>query len=335
MTTDDIAHPAHQDDEATRLRRLLDAATDHAILSLDLEGRITACNAGARAILSYAEEELLGRSGEELFAGKERAKGAFEAELCQALEEGRAINECWHRRRDGSRFWASGTTTVQRDEAGRPQGFVTLFRDATAEHAAEEGRALLLAETEHRVKNILATVGAVAGQTLRRAGVPSPVRQALASRLDALARAHERLVRGGWEGAPLADCVGDALAAWLGSGQVSAQGPPVWLRAHMVTVLTLALHELATNAAKHGALSMPGGAVSLRWRLRATSPSERGVEITWTERGGPPAAPPAREGFGLHLLRHGLSEHFGGAVTLDFRPEGLECRMVLPITGPE
>ena len=322
--------PVATPEEATRLRRLLDAATGHAILGLDLEGRITACNAGACALLGYEAGELLGRPGEELFDGDGRARGTFLAELCQALEEGRAVNECWHRRRDGSRFWASGLTTPLRDARGEAEGFVTLFQDATGRRLEEEGRTLMLGETEHRVKNILATVGAVAGQTLRRSGVAQPVREALSRRLAALARAHERLVRGGWDGAPMVDCVSDAMAAWLGAGQVSTQGPPVWLAADMVATLTLALHELATNAAKHGALSVPDGTVSLRWRL-LPGPGERRVEIAWKEEGGPPVAPPAEEGFGLHLLRHGLSGHFGGMVALDFPPDGLACRVVLPL----
>ena len=178
--------------EAERGRQLLDAATDYAVITMNPDGRVTGWNAGARTILGYEEAEILGRSGEVFFPAEDRSEGVFVRELCRAMEEGRALNERWHLKRDGSRFWASGSMMPLLDGEGYAKGFLNVFRDNTAVQAKEERRALLLAEMGHRVKNTLATVQAVAILTLGRA-VPSDVREMLTARLLALARSHDML----------------------------------------------------------------------------------------------------------------------------------------------
>lgn len=313
-----------------RLRHLLDSAAEYAIVSLDPEGRITGWNEGAHAILGYDAAEIIGRSGEVFFPTEDRSEGAFVKELCRALEDGRALNERWHLRRDGSRFWASGFMMPLLNGNGRPEGFLNVFRDNTAARTEEERRALLLAEMGHRVKNVLATAQAVAAQTLRQVGVPAAVQEALLRRLMALADSHDLLVRGGWEGAALDEIVERALMPY-GSGRVVVTGPPARLAAGTVEMLNLAFHELATNAAKHGALSVPDGRVEVFWSLRRNGKRARLVEIDWRERGGPPVTPPERRGFGSRLLERGLAQKFGGTVKLDFHPEGLECRICLPV----
>lgn len=314
---------------AARLRQVLDGATHYAIITLDLEGRVTGWNQGARAILGYEEAEILGRSGELFFTAEDRAAGVFLRELCRAMEEGRAVNERWHLRRDGSRFWASGLM-MRLDAGGRPDGFLNLLRDHTEAHAEAERRALLVAEAGHRIKNLLAAVQAVAAQTLRQAGVPMVVQRALEQRLLALADAQTLLVGEGGDGAPLAALVQRALAPYDGPGRVAMDGPPLRLPAPLVQMLHLALHELATNAAKHGALSVPAGSVEVAWHLQQAADGARHLAILWRERGGPPLQRPWRRGFGSQLLERELAPRLEGTVTLDYRPEGLECRIRLP-----
>ena len=318
--------------EAVQLRRVLDSAMDYAILSLDLEGRITNCNSGARAILGYADCDILGRSGDVLFPAEDRAERAFEAELCRAMDQGRAVNERWHLRRDGSRFWASGLMMPLLDEDGQPKGFLNVFRDSSATRAEEERRALLLAEMGHRVKNTLATVQGVAAYTLRRSAVPREVERVLTDRLQALARSHDLLVHDRWDGAPLTEVAERALAPYGEPDRVQLSGPPVRLPASAVEELGLAFHELATNATKDGAWSAPGGRVELRWSLRRAQRGSAIVDIVWRERGGPTVAPPTSRGFGSRLLERGLARSFGGSVRLDFRPQGVECHICLPIS---
>jgi PAS domain S-box-containing protein len=319
--------------EALRLRSVLDSATDYAIITLDLEGRIMGWNSGARAIVGYPDSEILGRSGEVLFPAEDRAEQVFLRQLCRALEEGRAPNERWHLRQDGSRFWASGSMMPLLGEDGHPDGFLNVFRDNSARRAEEERQALLLAEMGHRVKNTLASVQGVAAHTLRRAEVPEEVQTAFSGRLQALARSHDLLLRGGWEGAPLAEVAEQALTPYDGlAGRVQMSGPPVRLPADAAAELGLAFHELATNAAKHGALSAAEGRVELRWSLRRAENGAPLVVIDWREDGGPPVVPPARRGFGSELLEQGLAYAFGGTVNLSFEPEGVQCHICLPIS---
>jgi PAS domain S-box-containing protein len=316
--------------EVKQLRQVVESATDYAIITLNLSGEVTGCNEGARQILGYSDSEILGRSGDVLFPAEDREKEVFLKEMCRAMEEGRAINERWHLRRDGSRFWASGSMMPLQDEEGHPVGFLNVLRDNTEARAQEERRALLMAEMGHRMKNLLATVQAVASQTLRDGKVPEAVQETLRSRLVALAGSHDLLTRGRWEGAPLAEILHRTLAPYSGSGHVQMDGMPVWLAADIVEMLNLAFHELATNAAKYGALSTPLGHVDIRWTLKRKGKSDRWVEILWRERGGPPVVPPERQGFGSRLLEQGLAQKSGGTVKLNFRREGLECHICIP-----
>ena len=134
---------------------------------MDIHGCITGWNSGAERILGYTEADIIGRSGEILFTSEDRAEGKFTVELCRAIEHGRATNERWHLRRDGTRFWASGLMMPLRDADGQPQGFVNILRDRSAVRAEAERRELLMAEINHRMRNMLTLVQAVATQTLR------------------------------------------------------------------------------------------------------------------------------------------------------------------------
>lgn len=318
--------------EVEQAQCLLDSAVDYAVITLNLGGRITSWNKGASAILGYSEAEILGRSGEILFPAEERAKGMFLTGLCRAMEEGRAANEGWHLRRDGSRFWASGLLMPLVNGDGRIGGFLNILRDNSQVRAQEEHRDLLVTEMGHRVRNALTTVQAIAFQTLRCADVPPEVHASFTDRLIALARSHDLLIHGGWEGAPLAQVAERALSPYMAPDRLWLDGLPVHLPFQAVEILSLGFHELATNAAKYGALSVPGGRVNLCWSLQRDGKGRRLLEITWREQGGPPVVPPIRRGFGSRLLEYGLAHDCGSTVKLDFHPEGLECRICLPIT---
>jgi two-component sensor histidine kinase len=142
------------------------------------------------------------------------------------------------------------------------------------------------------------------------------------------------LTRSGWDGAPLSEVAGRTLQPYDGvPGRVMVAGPPVRLAPNAVVTLSLAFHELATNAAKYGALSVAGGNVAVAWTLRRSRNKLPLVEIVWRERGGPPVRPPQRRGFGSRLLERGLAQEFGGTVKLGFAPAGVECHICLPLAG--
>ncbi|MFH5925099.1 HWE histidine kinase domain-containing protein [Roseomonas xinghualingensis] len=323
------------------LQLIFESATEYAIFTLDLEGRVTTWNPGAQRILGYEESEILGRPGAVIFTPEERAEGQPETEMSQAVEDGRASAERWHIRADGSRFWAGGMMMPLRDREGRLQGFLKILCDHTERRRDDERRLLVTDELAHRVKNTLAAVQSVAVQTLREADI-SPVLQAtLVERLKALGRAHDMLVRTGWKGALLSEVLERTLSPYAGNGgavRYSTEGPSVRLSSDTTVILNLALHELATNAAKYGALSAPSGHVEVVWEVEQR-PEEKtpAVVISWREREGPPVRPSVRRGFGTRMLERALPYQSGGEAKLSFEPEGVECRMRLPIaqSAPE
>lgn len=284
------------------LRLIVESATEYAIFTLDLEGRVTTWNPGARRLFGYAEEEILGRHADVVLTPEDRAGKRIEAEMLRAAQDGHAKDERWHLRADGSRFWAVGTLMPLRGGAGELQGFLKILRDHTDRHRDDERRTLLTDELAHRIKNTLAAVQAVAAQTLRDADISPALQATLVDRLKALGRAHDMLVRNGWQGALLDDVLRQTLAPYTGTGgavRLQAGGPPVRLRPEMTVTLNLALHELATNAAKYGALSAPGGHVEVTWELERPREGAPAAVILWHERGG--AAGPAAHAARLRL----------------------------------
>jgi len=204
-----------------------------------------------------------------------------------------------------------------------------LSADVAVRRQAEERRRLLTAELDHRVKNTLATVQALASLTLRGSESPDTFRKTFEARLQAMARGHDLLARGGWEGASLREIVREMLAPYADADgeRVLASGPTVRLVPAAATTLTMVLHELATNAAKHGALSTATGRVALDWRSDGGA-----VELRWAESAGPPVQAPTRRGFGSTLIEQGIASGLGGEARFDFVPAGLVCTMRLPLS---
>jgi len=214
-------------------------------------------------------------------------------------------------------------------------GVVATFVDVTerrqAEAEWERRQKMLLGELSHRVKNTLAVVQAVARLTLQ--GVVSEgVLDAYERRLQALARSHELLVSGEWRGASLEALTRQQLAPYLAEARdrIALSGPPVILPPSIATPLGLTLHELATNAVKHGALKSPAGKVKVSWETRDLDGGVRVLELTWTERGGPKIAKPSTTGAGSDLIDHALPD---AQIKREFSGKGLTCVLTIPLTG--
>ena len=205
------------------------------------------------------------------------------------------------------------------------QRIIGVVADVTERRRAEGRQRMLINELNHRVKNTLATVQSIAAQTLRSAPDAALARTAFEARLVALAAAHDLLTMESWHGARMADVVDSATAPFVTARrpQIDCSGPAVWLTAPRALALSMALHELATNAVKYGALSRPEGHVTIRW-------SRSGVDdltLAWTEEGGPPVEPPTRAGFGSRLLQRSLARELDGQVAFDFAPEGVRWEL--------
>ncbi|MFT4933678.1 MAG: PAS domain S-box-containing protein [Pseudoalteromonas distincta] len=221
------------------------------------------------------------------------------------------------------------------DVRGNPvnEGLAVFFRDITERKLAEEHLRLMVHELNHRVKNSLATVQAIAAQTLRGGGVSPQVRESLTSRLLALAQAHDVLTDARWSGARLEEIAAQAAEPY-GADRFHIDGPPVILPPRTAIAMALAFHELATNAAKYGALSNAAGQVDLSWTVSEQSDPRR-LALTWRETGGPPVTPPTRRGFGTRLIQRGLAAEFVGEVRMDFQASGLVCQVDVALPTPE
>ena len=208
-------------------------------------------------------------------------------------------------------------------------GMIGVNIDISERKRADAQRELLLAELNHRVKNTLAVVQAMAYQTFRASGVDVEARQAFENRLVALASAHNLLTESSWESAAIGDIVSDTLRAnGAYKERVDLSGPRVLLPPREALAVAMALHELFTNAVKYGALSNDSGRLRLDWKRIEGEPPR--LLLTWTESGGPPVEKPERRGFGSVLLERSLQQDLGGKVTLDYRPAGLVCTIETP-----
>ncbi len=338
-TTEDVHEKRTAEDALRGERERLAALVAQAAVGIaetDADGRLVLVNGALCDILGRPEAEVLGRSVEDL-ARREGAEAARRARAVEARVLGAgepAFAEGRHLRPDGTAVWVAVHAGPVRDASGSVRGGVAVVVDTTARRNAEQRQALLVAELNHRAKNMLAVVQSVAAQTLRgTADEPERFARHFSARLQALARAHDLLTKTAWTKAGFGDAVRAALAPWLaeeGGARVEVAAAPDGMDApvgpQQVQALVLALHELATNAAKHGALSRPGGRVAVSCR---TGP-DGAAALTWTETGGPPVpGPPARPGFGTRLLERSLASDLGpgSAVSLVFDPAGLRAEI--------
>jgi PAS domain S-box-containing protein len=331
--------------EKARLRAVLDRMPVGVALAEAPSGRLLFHNRRAAELVGHPMPAARDVSGYTAYgavlASDENAPLPPEAyPLARAALLGETVEqeEMRYRRGDGRLTWFEVSAARIADPAGGAFAVAT-FADVAERKQAERQRELLIAELNHRVKNMLATVQSLASQTSRGPAGADTGRfvQEFNQRLRTLARAHDLIAAGSWDEADLEAVARAALAPLLinaePGGRVRLEGPAgVRIGPREAQALALALHELATNALKHGALCVPGGRVALRWRSEATpaaaAPGDGRIALDWLESGGPAlAGPPARRGFGTRLLERGLARDLGAGaeVKLDFAPAGLRA----------
>jgi PAS domain S-box-containing protein len=315
------------------LDMLLESATDYAIIGLDLDGLVMIWNKGACLLFGWTEDEMLGQPAALFFTPEDRQAGIPHGEMQGAIQNGRASDERWHLRKDNSRFFASGEMMPLKDEDGTVKGFVKIVRDQTARRLAEERQVLMTQELAHRVKNTLAIVQAISSQTLRDEVPFAVAKESFNARLMALSRAHDVLMHGSWTTASLRELVAGA-ALLHGNGDAHRfhfAGPDVHVGPRAALSFALVLHEMCTNAAKYGALSVPQGRVSVLWEI-----IEDGVPqlwFRWEESGGPPVPVLGKRGFGSRLIEQSFSQHSGGAVKVEYPPAGARLSVKFPLAS--
>lgn len=322
--------------ENYRLRQYEQAAaivssSDDAIISTDLEGVTTSWNNGAELLFRYTAREAVG-GPVALFIPADLMDE--ELGIVERIRRREKIEryETVRRRKDGTLLDVSLTVSPLGDAQGRIVGTSTIARDITERKRDQQRREWLVNELNHRVKNTLATVHSLAMQTLLRAATLAEARDAFEARLVALSKAHDVLTREHWGGASVNKIVADAVAAYCGDlrePRCRVAGPIVRLHPKAALALSMALHELATNAVKYGALSNTTGNVDINWQLIPGDPQR--FQLWWAESGGPPVETPHRRGFGSRLVEEGLAQDLAGEARLNFARGGLVCTVDAPL----
>ena len=218
------------------------------------------------------------------------------------------------------------------NEDGELVGAVNMLVDITERKRAEERQKLLVAELDHRVKNILAQVAVVAKSTRQGSRSIDEFLQSLDGRIGSMATAHGLLSESQWQGVGLAALVRNQLAPYATDANITISGTDVMLAAAEIQAVAMVLHELVTNAAKHGALSVSDGRVSVSWDRRPNGDAGENLVLVWREAGGPPVTANVPSGYGTTLIRNLVPHELGGTVDLEFPPDGVNCRIEIPLS---
>ena len=323
------APTSHAGPRPDQLLAAIVESSDDAIVSKDLDGVVATWNKGAERLFGYSAAEMIGRPIAILIPADRQDE---EPQILARVRRGERVEtyETVRQRKDGSLVDVALTVSPIKDAKGKIVGASKIARDITERRRILEHQKLLVGEIKHRIKNSLATVQAIARQTLKSAS-PREV-DAFVDRLQALAAAHDLLTTENWNRAPLDRLVTQSLVAFddIGADRFLVEGEKnVWIDAERVSPLTMVLHELATNAVKHGALSNATGTVKISWTTRSSDDGSR-LELCWLEQGGPPVTKPERTGFGSSLIEQALKSETS-RITADYDPGGLRASFDLPL----
>lgn len=320
----DITERKRGEEANALLASTVHSSTD-AIFSIDPDLTIKTWNGGAERLYGYTALEAIGRSLRMICPEKlhDEQGGLYN----QSMSGKPVLLETLRRHKDGHLIpvGISGSPIFAPD--GRVVGVAAVHRDITANRAYEEHLAFTLRELSHRTKNLLAVVQGLAHMIARRSEDVEEFEVRFRGCVQALAYSHDLLVQHDWQGATLEELLRVQLAPFGGvdGTKIALQGPEVFLTPPTMQSLGLIMHELATNATKHGALSTPTGKVAIGW---TRDPGDDGIRLNWQEHGGPPVGQPKRKGFGQVVFER-IGASLDGAISVDFRPEGFVCDVTI------
>ena len=321
--TDPTRAPAPDIAGAAWLEAVLESVSD-GFYALDTHWRYVVFNRAAEDYFGVSRGDLLGKSMWDVFP--QGLGTPFEAHCRAAMDDG--VSTTFE---TPSRLRPDRVVEL-RIVPMRGGGVAIALSDISERRRADERQRLLVNELNHRVKNALATVQAIAAQSLRDPRIPAETRTLFLGRLMALARANDVLVARNWTAASLAEIAAQVASPHGDAERFRIDGPAIQLAPQTATAMALGLHELATNAAKYGALSRPDGRVELTWRLEGEG-AARWLRLTWRERGGPPVTAPTTKGFGSRLIERGLAAELRAVVIADYALDGLVLTLVAPLSA--
>jgi len=327
----DIMDRKKAENAALRLAAIVESSDD-AIVSKDLDGIIATWNPGAERLFGYTAGEAIGKPVTMLIPPDHLDE---EPEILQRIRRGERVEhyETIRRRKDGSLVDISLTVSPIKDSDGRVIGASKIARGITERRQHQEQQRLLFREMNHRIRNLFTLAGTIVSLSTRFAATPEELADVVNARLVALGRAHDLTlpdIAGGAKNFDQATTLPDlahTILAPYGSGSLSIHGPDVPVSGKPAMSIALLLHELATNAAKYGALTSESGCVELSWRV-----SDDELVLTWRERGGPPVAGrPETEGFGSLLARRTATSQLSGKIFHDWNEKGLIVTLSAPL----
>lgn len=312
------------------LRGVLEGSGD-CIKILDLDGRLQFMSEGGKRVMEVEDfGKLKGCPWPDFWAGAGNADARAAVETAKAGGTARFRGSA-NTAKGNPRYWEVHVSPIFGDD-GKPAQILSISRDITELAEFQEQQKLLTAELQHRIKNSLAMVAAIANQTIRGDNMEA-AREAFTARLITLSHAHDILVQTSWTSAPIKDLIEGALAPHRSSqDRIEVNGPEMLLPPKPALAMALAIHELATNAAKYGALSTDEGKVKVSWKTIAKGP-DSSFHFEWAEKSGPRVVEPeqSKKGFGTRLVERMLKNDFGGEVVIDFKPDGLVCTLTAPL----
>jgi two-component system, chemotaxis family, CheB/CheR fusion protein len=302
------------------------------VAEIDLKGGFVLTNARFCDIVGRSDRDLLSLRMQDITHPDDLQRDTLLFD--RLLSDGTPFEiEMRYLRPNGTVAWVHNSVSALIDQSGQPDHCLAVALEIGERKRTEEQKSLLLAELDHRVKNILAVVSSVATQTLKTNSTPAVLAAAIEGRIAAIARAHDMLTNGGGRGgATLRDLVATELDPYNREGRnISVDGVDIPLTPRAALSLAMAIHELASNAAKFGALSVSAGRLTVSWTLaRAPSPM---LNFVWVETGGPPIVKPPQRGFGTTLIERTLAHEFDAMVSQEFLSAGLRCTISLPLTA--
>ncbi|GJD49765.1 Blue-light-activated histidine kinase [Methylobacterium crusticola] len=294
--------------------------------------RIEYANPAFTRMAGYAASEILGRTPR-LLQGPGTDRAVLDR-MRRSLEAGEPFQgEAMNYRKDGSTYVVEWLITPVRDAQGRTVRWISAQRDVTERRAAEDRQSLLVRELHHRVKNTLATVQAVLNATVRSSPSVADFARAFSGRIASFARTHALITDDVAQSVSFEGLLRAELDPYDEHGRIRLAGPAVALPSGLAVPVGMALHELTTNALRHGALAEPDGRLEVAWQVE-DGPTGRALRWDWSEHDGPPVAPPTRQGFGSRLLSKVLAAQAEAEVDVAFEADGLRVSVRLPLPAP-
>jgi PAS domain S-box-containing protein len=305
------------------MRSLL-AASDDCIKVIDLDGKLSFMSEGGQRVMEVSDfNAIKGCPWPDFWADEGNADAKF------AIEEARAgrsyrFQGIANTAAGNPRFWDVQVGPIIGPD-GKPEAILSVSRDITVIKEGEQRQRLLALELKHRMKNTVAIIQAIANQTIRGGLEVNAIKEAFAARLNTMASAQDILTQTVWARASLRYLVEESLKGHSDLSRFRIEGPPVELSSKTALAMALALHELATNATKYGALARDSGRIDVTWSVL-----DGEFKFEWRESGGPPVASPTRRGFGSRMIEQALAGYFSGAAGMDYQPTGV----IFSLRGP-